>query len=304
MLAKVEERRSKNLVDRNAGTREALDQAEATRRKAEAQVEADQASLDQATADYQTNILSAKANVEAARSDVRNAEINLGYCRIVAPFDGWISRRLFDVGNLVGDGQATVLATIYKDDPIYAYVSVSESDLLRFRQMAREGKREELREGGRRSPSTSAWPTRSGFPHAGMLDYSDPSVDPLSGTVQARGIFDNPDRVIVPGLFVRLRVRPRGEAQRPAGPRGGARDRPEGPYLLIVGEKNLVERRDGQGRGAGGDPPGDRGQPQARRPGDRPRPPEGQARPAGQCPSAREPSGAGPRRPPRPPPEP
>lgn len=243
VLAKVEERRSKNLVDRNAGTREALDQAEAARRKAEAQVEADQASLDQATADYQTNILSARANVEAARSDVRNAEINLGYCRITAPFDGWVSRSLFDVGNLVGDGQSSVLSTVYKDNPINAYVSVSESDLLRFRQMAREGKRKNY-EKGEQIPLDLGLSNEQGFPHQGVLDYSDPSVDPQSGTVQARGLFDNPDRVIIPGLFVRMRVALDVRPDALLVPEEALQTDQKGRYLLIVGPKNVVERRD------------------------------------------------------------
>ena len=243
VLARIEERRSKNLVDRNAGTREALDQSEATRRKAEAQVEADRANLDQITADYLTNILSAKANVEAARSDLRNAEINLGYCRITAPFDGWMSRRLYDVGNLVGDGQATVLATIYKDNPIYAYVSVSESDLLMFRQMAREGTHKNY-EKGDQIPLDLGLGNESGFPHAGVLDYSDPSVDPLSGTVQARGVFDNPDRVIIPGLFVRLRVAREVKPDALLVPEESLQTDQRGRYLMVVGEKNLARRRD------------------------------------------------------------
>jgi RND family efflux transporter MFP subunit len=243
VLAKVEERRSKNLVERNAGTREALDQAEATRRKAEAQVDADAANLEQAGADYLTNILSAKANVEAARSDVRNAEINLGYCRIVAPFDGWMSRRLFDVGNLVGDGQASILATTYKDNPIYAYVSVGETDLLRFRQMAREGKHKNY-EKGELIPLDLGLGNELGFPHHGMLDYSDPAVDPLSGTVLARGIFDNQDRVIVPGLFVRVRCTLEEKPDALLVPEEALMTDQKGRYLLIVGEKNLVQRRD------------------------------------------------------------
>jgi RND family efflux transporter MFP subunit len=240
VLAKVEERRSKNLVDRNAGTREALDQAEATRRKAEAQVDADQASLDQATADYQTNILSAKANMEAARSDVRNAEINLGYCRIAAPFDGWMSRRLYDVGNLVGDGQATVLATIYKVDPIYAYVSVSESDLLMFRQMAREGTHKDFDKGDQ-IPLDLGLGNESGFPHTGWLDYHDPAVDPLSGTVQCRGIFDNPNRMIVPGLFVRIRVAKEAKPDALLVPEQALQTDQQGRYLMVV-----VDGKDGE----------------------------------------------------------
>ena len=243
ILSKLEERRTRNLLERNAGTREALDQAEANRRKAEAQVEADQANLEQSIADYQTNILSAKANVEAAKADARNAEINLGYCRITAPFDGWMSRRLFDVGNLVGDGQASVLATIYKDNPIYSYVSVSESDLLRFRKMGREGKRSSY-EKGEQITLELGLGNEVGFPHKGTLDYADPSVDPLSGTVQTRGLFDNPDRVIVPGLFVRLRIALEERPNALLVPEEALGTDQRGRFLLIVGPKNIVEKRE------------------------------------------------------------
>ncbi len=241
-LARLDERRTKNLLDRNAGTKEALDQSEANLHKAEAQVEADRANLEQATADYQTNILSAKANVEGAKSDVRNAEINLGYCRITSPFDGRISRRLYDVGNLVGDGQATVLATVYKDDTIYSYANVSESDLLRFRQMAREGKHRNF-EKGDQIPLDLGLGNESGFPHRGMLDYSDPSVDPASGTVLCRGAFPNPDRVIVPGLFARLRVVLEEKPNALLVPERALQTDQEGKYLLIVGPKDVVEKR-------------------------------------------------------------
>src|SRR6201999_229968 len=131
--------RARNLVARNAGTRSDLDKAEADRKKAEAQVEADRASLEQTRADHDINILSARSALAAARADVRDAEINVGYCRIAAPFDGRINAREFDVGNYVGEGQATVLAAVVKTDPIYAYITPSEDDLLRVQKMAREG---------------------------------------------------------------------------------------------------------------------------------------------------------------------
>jgi len=242
VLARLDERRNRNLLDRNAGTREALDHSEATRRKAEAQVKADQAHLDQTIADYQTDILAAKGIVEAARSDVRNSEINLGYCRITAPFDGRITRRLFDVGNLVGDGQATVLATIYRDDLVYAYINMSENDLLRVRQMVREGRHKNL-EKGDEIPLDLGLANEVGFPHRGVIDYSDPAVDSASGTVLSRGVFANADRVILPGLFVRIRVALEERPNALLVPERALGTDQEGRYLMIVGNKDLVEKR-------------------------------------------------------------
>jgi len=204
---------------------------------------ADKANLEQVSADYLTNILSARANVEVARSDVRNASISLGYCRITAPFNGRISRRFVDVGNLVGDGQASVLATIYKDDPIHAYINVSENDLLMFRKMAREGTRRNFEKGDTISLDLGLANEPGEFPHRGKLDYSDPAVDPASGTVSARGIFDNPDRVIVPGLFVRVRVALDERPDALLVPEKALGADQEGKFLMVVGQGDVVERR-------------------------------------------------------------
>lgn len=239
-LATISESRQRSLTSRGAGSPEELDQAEANRKKAEAQVEADRAQAEQARADYQTNILSAEAGVGAARTAVRNAEIELSYCRMHSPIDGRISRVNYHVGNLVGDGQASLLATIVKTDPVYAYTNVSEYDLLRFRREAAGGG---AGLNALSAPVEMALAGETGFPHHGRLDYQDPGLDPGTGTVQVRGVFSNPDGSILPGLFVRLRV--------PAGERKDALLVPEralgtdqsGQYLLVVGKDDVVEYR-------------------------------------------------------------
>ena len=202
-LTRVEETRTRNLLSRNAGSPSELDKVQADRKKAEAQVEADRANLEQTRADHDTTILSTRSSVSAAKADVRDAEINLGYCRIVAPFDGRINAREFDVGNYVGEGQATVLAAIVKTDPIYAYITPSEDDLLRVQKMARE-QGESV--GSAIIPMELGLGNEEGYPHHGQVDYSDPSIDTGTGTVRVRGVFPNPGGVISPGLFVRTRV--------------------------------------------------------------------------------------------------
>src|SRR5262249_9034289 len=162
---------------RGAGTREEMEQAEATRKKCDAQIEADKAQLAQAEADYETGILAAQASVGTARQAVRNAEIELGYCRMAAPVDGKITRGNYHVGNLVGDGRASLLATIVTMDPIYAYATVSEYDLPRF--LGKSGESASL-------DMEMALAGESGFPHRGRVDYQDPGLDPGTGTIQVR----------------------------------------------------------------------------------------------------------------------
>lgn len=240
-LARLAETRQRNLIGRGAGTREEMDQAEASRKKNEAQVEATKASLEQAEADYETNILAAEGNAGAARTAVRNAEIELGYCRMYAPIDGRISRVNIHVGNLVGDGQASLLATIVTTDPVYAYVNVSEHDLLRFRGMSGSPGRPGT--GPDAMPMELGLANEQGYPHAGHGDYQDPAVDPGTGTVRVRGVFPNPDGSILPGLFVRVRVPFDRQKDALLVPERALGTDQSGQYLLVVGKGDVVEYR-------------------------------------------------------------
>jgi RND family efflux transporter MFP subunit len=238
-LARVAEARQRNLSGRGAGSREEMDQAEANRKKNEAQVESDRASLAQAEADYDTNILVSEANVGAAKTAVRTAEIELGYCRMHAPIDGRISRGNHNVGNLVGDGQASILATIVKTDPIYAYVNVNELDLLRARkQIGSQGQVDD-----RQEPIEMGLADETGYPHRGLIDYQDPGVDPGTGTIRVRGVFPNPKGVILPGLFVRVRVPTDQQKEALLVPERALGTDQSGQYLLVVGADDVVEYR-------------------------------------------------------------
>jgi membrane fusion protein (multidrug efflux system) len=242
VLARIDEARNRALRSRNASSREDLEKAEATRKKSEAQVEADLANLQQIEADYEINILSARANIKAAMSAVRTAEIDLGYCRIQAPIEGRISKAEVDAGNFVGDGQATLLATIHKVNPIYVYMYVSEDDILRARKSIGTGM------AGARSRTPikleMGLANEEGYSHEGRADYWDPGVDPGTGTIRTRGVFDNPDGAILPGLFVRVRGAIETLRDALLVPEKALGHDQAGEYLLVVGNDNLVERRE------------------------------------------------------------
>jgi RND family efflux transporter MFP subunit len=240
-LAQTAEARERSLSRRNAGTPEQLDQAVANRKKTEAQVGAARAKLEQADADHQTTILAAVTNVNLAKAAVRNAEIELSYCRMTAPTGGRISRLNYHVGNLVGDGQSSLLATIVKIDPIHALINVSEADLLRYKALV--GKSGDAEENESTMIMELGLPNEQGYPHKGQVDYHDPAADSGTGTVRMRGIFPNTNGSILPGFFVRVRI--------PAGQRENALLVPEralgtdqsGRYLLVVGKDDIVEYR-------------------------------------------------------------
>jgi membrane fusion protein (multidrug efflux system) len=158
-----------------------------------------------------------------------------------SPMDGRITRVNIHEGNLVGDGTSSLLATIVKVDPIYAYTSVSEADLIRYRSLVGEAGRSGA--DGPEMPMELGLAGERGYPHRGRADYQEPAADPGTSTVRVRGIFPNPEGAILPGFFVRVRI--------PAGRDRDALLVPEralgtdqsGQYLLVVGDGDLVEYR-------------------------------------------------------------
>ena len=184
----------------------------------------------------------AKAAVESAKASIETAEINLGYTSIHAPIEGMISRNMVDVGNLVGAGQATLLATIRDYDPIYAYFSISETDLLYYIDLAR-GKKAVGSEKGGEPTILLGLADESDFPHEGKVDYIDNTVDPDTGTIQIRAVFDNKDHFIVPGLFVRLRIPFEKVPDALLVPDQAVGMNQGGSFLYVVNEKNEVEFR-------------------------------------------------------------
>jgi len=181
----------------------------------------------------------AKAEVDNARALLEAAELNLSYTHIYAPFDGLIDRNLVDIGNLVGSGTPTLLATIVRDDPIYAYFTMSERELLVYRQWLREGG-EALKEANESVYLSLA--TDQGSPKVGRVDYTSNRVDPDTGTIELRAIFSNPDHVIIPGLFARVRV-PMSHGPAVLIPEAAVSADQGGNFLLVVNDKNVVEYR-------------------------------------------------------------
>lgn len=175
----------------------------------------------------------AEADVAAAQATVTQADLNLSYTKLVAPISGRIGRRQVDVGNLV-QAESTILTTIESNHEIYAYFNVSESDVLRLMDLGRSE--------SAASPTAAAKPAQEvlmslsspgEFSYVGTLDFSELGVDPGTGTQQRRAVFLNADRSLVPGLFVRLRLRV-GEARKSllVAERAIARDQ-RGEYLLV-----------------------------------------------------------------------
>jgi RND family efflux transporter MFP subunit len=155
----------------------------------------------------QAGILRAEARVERARLD-------LSYTRVTSPIAGRVSRNLVDIGNLVGESEPTLLTTVTRFDPIYAYFSLNERDFLRVMEMFRVQVKEKGVDLTSESAEEAEIPlflglaNENGYPHEGVADFAESGLDPKTGTLQIRGIFPNPETppVLRPGLFVRVRM--------------------------------------------------------------------------------------------------
>jgi len=140
----------------------------------------------------EANATSSKDDIGAAAAALEAARLNLEFTQVRSPIDGRVSRMLITPGNLVAT--TSVLTTVVSDDPVYAYFDADEQTYLRFAH-ATDG-----------NPVYMGLIDEQGYPHEGRLDFVDNQVDPHSGTIRARAVFDNHDGRYTPGLFARIKL--------------------------------------------------------------------------------------------------
>ncbi len=232
-----------------------LDQSKAVEESARATLMKSQADFERQKSLVQTSAVS-KSAYDAALATRDNAQgtltqdeintklaaINYGYTSVAAPYDGIVTARQVSVGDYVGGASTpSVLASIVQLDPIYVNFTIDEQDVLRLRAEIR--KRGMTPADLKKVPVQIGLQIEQGYPHQGHLDYASPTVDASTGTLAARAILKNAQRVLLPGMFVRVRV--------PTGDLDNALLVPEtalgtdqgGRYLLVVGKDNVVEQR-------------------------------------------------------------
>ena len=197
----------------------AADIARAGVAQAQASVQLAQRELDRARDLRQTQAVSqavldtrsqqlqnAQAQLLAAQAQVRAAELDLEFTSVKAPVTGRVSNHRVSVGNLVsgGSAQSTLLTTIVSLDPIHFYFDADQASYLRYTRQSRSGERASSRDNP--NPVILALPDEQGFTHKGHIDFVDNQIDDGTGTIRARAVFDNPDMVLTPGMFARLRL--------------------------------------------------------------------------------------------------
>ncbi|MDJ0884664.1 MAG: efflux RND transporter periplasmic adaptor subunit [Desulfobacterales bacterium] len=185
----------------------------------------------------QAEVLTAEAAIDEAKADLRSAEIEYSYTEIRAPISGRIGRNLVDEGNLVGAEEQTLLTTIVRFQPMYAYFNVNERDLLRYGENRRNRGEDWV------PVFELGLANEKGYPHRGRLDYIDNRVDETTGTITVRGVFPNVTGRMVPGLFARIRVPDPTRQEALLVPEKALGRDQRGTYVLVANSENVVEYR-------------------------------------------------------------
>jgi RND family efflux transporter MFP subunit len=189
----------------------------------------------------------AKADQLKAQASVEQAKLDLDFTKVTAPISGKMSRTLVTAGNLINSGGGeTLLTTIASVEPMYVYFDVDERAFARYRRQYRKtpngGPEPSVKE--LKIPIKVGLEGEEGFPHTGVIDFTDNRVNPSTGTIAVRGVLSNEKRVLDAGMRARVRV-PVSDphkalmvTERAVGTDQGLK------FVYVVNDKNVVERRD------------------------------------------------------------
>ena len=179
---------------------------------------------------------SALAALQNAKAQLNSAETDLAYCYIKAPYDGRISRNMTDIGNYVGNaGQPSTLATLYKDRQMYVYFNMPYAEFENLPQASTKGQKDSI------SVQDASNPGRNWY---GKLDYTSPSVDLNTGTVNVRAIVPNPNHELLSGMYVKIIVPYKQAENALLIPEASIGTNQGGRYIYVVGKDNTVVYRE------------------------------------------------------------
>jgi membrane fusion protein (multidrug efflux system) len=193
-------KRLKPLAEQQAVPQQDYDNALAVQQGARANLEGQKSGLNTSKVNQTAQIGQASAAVMAAKAQIQQAELNLEYCNITSPIDGLIGKREVAPGNLVGRGEATLLATVSNINPLRVYLSISEAEYLKLIAQRKAGK------GPVGQSMELILADGSVFPHKGRFIVADRAVDLKTGTLNLIAEFPNPEHTLRPGQFGRVRL--------------------------------------------------------------------------------------------------
>lgn len=185
----------------------------------------------------------AKAEVTAAQAKLNRAKLDLGYANVTAPIDGVARRALVTEGALVGKDEATHLTTVEQVNPVYVNFAQSSSEVFSLRKALRDG---QLKGNDGQFKIELLLPDGSLYPSAGKLSFSDVSVNQTTDSVVMRAIFDNPQQELMPGAYVRLKIRQATNPNAILVPRDALIRDQFSARVWVVNAKNELESREVQ----------------------------------------------------------
>ena len=187
------------------------------------------------------NEKAAHAQVAAGKAAVTNANVSLGYATVTAPISGRIGRALVTEGALVGQGDATQLAVIQQINPMYVNITQSSAEILRMREALSQGK---LSSDGKSGARVSVY-TDDGrkIPQEGRLLFTDLTVDETTGQVQVRAEIPNPDGMLLPGMYVRVKLEQAQIDNAMVLPQQAVTRNEKGNFVMVVAEDGAVSPR-------------------------------------------------------------
>ena len=199
---------------------------------------ASQLDLDTAIAAYE----SAAADVKVSEADLTQAEMTLGYTTVRSPISGYISERSADIGTLVGPGGQSLLATVVKSDTVRVDFSMTALDYLRSKaRNVNLGHKDSTRKWDPYITVTLA--DDSQYPFRGLVDFADPQVDPRTGTFSVRAEMPNPEHVLLPGQFTKVKLLLDVRENAVVVPSKALVIEKGGAYLFVVRPDSIVEKR-------------------------------------------------------------
>ena len=178
------------------------------------------------------------ASVRGAEAALATVRLNLQFTEVRAPISGRAGRALVTAGNLA-QADATLLTTLVSLDPMYVDFESDEQTYLRYNELARKGERDRSN-----NPVRVGLANEQGYPHAGTVDFIDNQVNPQTGTIRARAVLPNPDRVFTPGLFARVQLQGSGEFKALLIDDKAVLTDQDRKYVYVVGADNLAARKD------------------------------------------------------------
>ena len=199
---------------------------------------ASQLDLDNAIAAYETAV----ASMGMSQADLDQAEQELSYTWVRSPISGYISERYVDLGTLVGTGGQSLLATVVKSDTVLVDFSMTALDYLKSKERnVILGQKDSTRSWQPMVTVTLA--DNSEYPYKGLVDFADPQVDPQTGTFSVRAEMPNPDRVLLPGQFTKVRALLDVREHATVVPQKSLIIEQGGAYVFVMRRDSIAERR-------------------------------------------------------------